>query len=97
MNANEDDDENSSPPSASESDGTILESSSCDDVCGPAVNNDQIHWDKQNQDFHFHDMSLDPPLAVSNHESDEVLSIVGFNEYDTDDDERGAVNNKAEP
>ena len=26
-------------------------------------------------------------MAVSNHESDEELSIVGFNEYDTDNDE----------
>ena len=75
----------SSPPSASESDATMSESSSCDDDCGPAVNNDRIHRDKQNEEFH--DMSLDPQLAVSDHESDEELSIVGFNEYDTDDDE----------
>ena len=85
----------SSPPSASESDATMSESSSCDDDCGPAVNNDRIHRDKQNEEFH--DMSLDPQLAVSDHESDEELSIVGFNEYDTDDDEMGAVNKEAKP
>ena len=48
-------------------------------------------------EFHFHDMSLDPRSAVSDHESDEELSIVGFNKYDTDDDEKGAVNDEAEP
>ena len=67
----------------------MSESSSCDDDCGPAVNNDRIHRDKQNEEFH--DMSLDPQLAVSDHESDEELSIVGFNEYDTDDDEMGGM------
>ena len=36
-------------------------------------------------------------MAVSDHESDEELSIVGFNEYDTDDDEMGAVNKEAKP
>ena len=61
------------------------------------MKNDRIHWDKQNQDFYFHDMSLDPPLAVSDHKSNKVLSIVGINEYDTDDDERGVVNDEVEP
>ena len=38
-------------------------------------------------EFHFHDMSLDLWLAVCDHKSDEELSIVGFNEHDTDYDE----------
>ena len=32
-------------------------------------------------------MSLDPRLPVSDHDSDGELSTVGFNDYDTDDEE----------
>ena len=42
-------------------------------------------------------MSLDLWLAVCDHKSDEELSILSFNEHDTDYDERGAVNDEAEP
>lgn len=50
----------------------------------------RLEEDSQNKtNLDLHDMSLDPRLPVSDHESDGELSTVGFNDHDTDDEEAG--------
>ena len=95
MNAAEDHYEYNSPPSASESDRTMSDGSYSDEDYEPAVDNHRAQLGEQYQEFH--DMSLDPRLPVSDHESDEEMSMVGFNEYDTDDDEGRVINDETQP
>ena len=70
-----------SPHTAYESDSTISDGSSTD----ADYRRDQDLQHEQN--LGLHDMSLDPRLPVSDHDSDGELSTVGFNDYDTDDEE----------